>query len=88
MSKAMSPFRLALRVDGAMWNAYVAPLQTMEHAIWIGSIRLKLVENDPRRKEQFMGLMKDCLKDTLKEIGVEVERWNEQTAPEHERSKE
>jgi hypothetical protein len=55
----VTPFRLALRVEGDKWNAYLAKPDTMQDAMWIGSILLKFVENNEHRKQTFIALMRD-----------------------------
>jgi hypothetical protein len=78
--------RLAFRVEGDKWTCYYAVPDTMEGAIWMGSIMMTIVQ-DPDRKEAFMAVMRSALNDFFKErMGKEVESWEEQTAPEHERA--
>jgi hypothetical protein len=80
--------RLAFRQEGHMWNCYIAPLGTMEKAVWIGSIHMRAVEMKQSRKEQFMRLMKATFADMLKELGADVAGWDQRAAPDHERTKE
>jgi hypothetical protein len=77
--------RLALRVEGDKWTAYYAMPHTMEKALWLGAIRLTLVEN-PERKKMFIDLMKNVLEELLAQTGHQVSDWDEERAPEHERS--
>jgi hypothetical protein len=77
--------RLAFRVEGDKWTCYYAQPNTMEGAIWMGSVMMSIVE-DKERKQAFMGLMRDALQDLLEDMGKKVESWNTQTAPESERS--
>lgn len=79
-------FRLALRVEGNNWTAYCAKADTMDGAIWMGSIRLSIVDTNEDRKRAFIELMRGALAEFLKSQGVLVESWNEQDAPQHERS--
>jgi hypothetical protein len=51
--------RLALRVEGNLWCAYYALPDTMEGALFLGSIRKVFVE-DAERKLVFMELMKEA----------------------------
>ena len=78
--------RLAFRVEGDNWVAYYAKMDTMNDAIFMGSIRMGLVR-DPDRKRAFMEIMKSALSDFIEE-GFEnkIESWNEERAPESERS--
>jgi len=80
--------RLALRAEGDSWNAYYALTDTMEGALFLGSIKLRFVQNK-KRKALFMELMRESVGDILKEITGERPEWPEphgQPAPEHERS--
>lgn len=78
-------FRLALRVEGNKWSAYCAKTDSMDDAVWMGSIAMSIVE-DKDRQRAFVELMKDALTGFLTSQGVEVSSWNEQAAPEHERA--
>lgn len=81
--------RLAMREEGNNWNAYYAMPDTMDGAIYLGSIRIGLTRRKDR-KRAFMALMKECVADMLEqEVGVRP-TWpdGEQPAPEHERTKE
>ena len=80
--------RLAMRHEGENWNAYYALPNTMEGAVWLGSIKMAFVENRQRRR-QFLDLMRNCMSDILGEIHGGRPHWKgEIPAPEHERSKE
>jgi hypothetical protein len=78
--------RLALRVEGYLWVAYYALPDTMEGAIFLGSIRTEFVE-DAERKLVFMALMKEAVSDIIEDKTGERPTWpeGEQPAPEHER---
>jgi hypothetical protein len=81
-----APFRLAMRAEGAFWHAYLAPIDTMAGSILLGSIRLKVVQ-DQDRKERFMQLMRESLSAALMDAtGLEMS-WPDppKPAPEHER---
>lgn len=79
--------RLALRVEGDWWNAYVAERGTMEGARKIGSILMAAVSDNEERKKAFMEVMQSFMSDILKETtGVRPLWWETQEAPEHERS--
>jgi len=82
------PLRLAMRVEGANWNAYAAMPDTMADAIFLGSINMRFVENETRKKA-FLALMQDAVGDVLEDLFGERPTWNEPIeAPEHERTKE
>jgi hypothetical protein len=79
--------RLALRVEGDNWNAYYALPDTMEDAIFLGSIRIgALIDNEPR-KQAFMDLMRDVVADGLEEAIGRRPSWTApKDAPGDERS--
>ena len=80
-----SKFRIAFRVEGEVWTAYLANTDTMTGAIWMGSIAMQLVLN-AKRKQAFMDLMKSAMNDAVKAMGSKVTSWGEQQAPESERA--
>jgi hypothetical protein len=49
--------RLVFRVEGEEWVCYMAPVDGMERAIRIGSIRRVIVREDAGVKDAFMGVM-------------------------------
>ena len=59
--------RLALRQEGENWNAYYAMPESMEGAIWLGSIKLKFVPAGSARYAAFLSLMRECLADVIEE---------------------
>jgi hypothetical protein len=78
--------RIALRVEGGMWNAYYAMPDTMEGAILIGSIKMGAVTHNPGRKQAFMEMMTDTVQELFEaEIGKRAE-FTVGPAPESERS--
>ena len=85
MKKSKPSGRLAMRVEGTMWNAYWALPDTMDGAVLIGSIAMAAVQN-VKRKHAFMLLMQDSLSSLFADKGVEIDRWEKpQSAPERER---
>jgi hypothetical protein len=87
MKKTMIPGRIAIRHEGHMVNAYWAKPDTMEGALWLGSIPAAFASNE-ELFERFKGLMIDGAGSIIEDItGGEIENWAEKTAPEHERSK-
>ncbi len=79
--------RVALREEGASWNAYIAEVGTMEGAVLIGSIGIGAVKANPDFKDRFIELMKDVFADGLaRSMGVSVEKWDIASAPQHERA--
>ena len=78
--------RLAFRVEGDKWVCYFARANTMEGAIWMGSIAMGIVL-DEGRKGAFITLMREALGDFIEEkIGKAVDFWETSPAPESERS--
>lgn len=79
--------RLAMRHEGQQWNAYYALENTMNGAIFLGSIAMVAVAENPERKQAFMNMMRDVVSDIMEErLGVRPEWGEPQAAPEHERS--
>jgi hypothetical protein len=78
--------RLAFRVEGEKWTCYAAKPNTMEGALWMGSLMLSLVR-DENRKRAFMDLMSSALGEFIAEkFGRDIESWSIEQAPESERS--
>lgn len=80
--------RLAMRHEGAQWNAYYALTGTMDGAIFLGSIAMRFVATDSARMHLFLGLMRDAVSDLIEEQTGARPEWPEgiQAAPEHERA--
>lgn len=85
-SKSIEAFRLAMRVEGDFWNAYMAAPSTMEGATLLGSVRMTLVA-DQEAKDAFMQVMQFVFGKAIEQaIGVSP-TWNgAEKAPEHERA--
>lgn len=87
MAEKMQVGRLAMRVEGDLWVAYYALPDTMEGALFLGSIRMAFVQ-DFAAKEIFMALMRDAVGEIIKgQTGISPE-WPDphgKPAPEHER---
>jgi hypothetical protein len=79
--------RLAFRVDGDFWKCYYAVPDTMEGAIFLGSIHMHIAYQ-PKLKEAFMNIMKECLNEFFKDQSLDVDHWDIKQAPDHERTKE
>lgn len=79
--------RLAMRREGDNWNAYYAEENTMDGAIYLGSIRIVLVENDDGLKDGFKDLMRSVVDNVIEgALGSKPEWIGEKPAPEHEKS--
>ncbi len=84
----MTDLRLAFRVEGNRWNAYVAQHDTMDNAIWVGSILMRVIVDNPARKKAFMTLMQAVMSDAIRSALGVCATWPNppKAAPEHERS--
>lgn len=79
--------RIALRQEGGMWNAYWAPVDSMEGAVLLGSIRMGLVMGNPELKRTFMALMRQTVDALLQKAVGTSPKWRDpEPAPEHERA--
>lgn len=79
--------RLALRVEGKSWVAYYAMPNTMKGALFLGSIRMSIVDSSLQRKQDFMNMMRDIVGDIIeRECGTRPTWGGEEAAPEHERA--
>jgi hypothetical protein len=78
--------RLALREEDGMWNAYYALADSMEGAIFLGSIKMALVKRSEAVKDGFMDTMRVALSLLLKDAVGQGPEWETpRTAPAHER---
>ncbi len=79
--------RLALREEGEFLNAYYALPDTMDGALLLGSIHLKLAMSRPERKAAFMNLMREAVADVIEDLFGTRPDWPDPPAiaPEHER---
>lgn len=79
--------RLAMRQEGMSWNAYYAENDTMEDAIFLGSIQMAIVERSAEMKAKFMQLMREVIRSAFLQGSDAAPDWGgEVPAPEHERS--
>ena len=80
--------RIALREEGLNWNAYYALTETMEGAIFLGSIARRFIIDNPERRAAFIGLMREGVSDLIEERTGQRPTWPDgiQPAPEHERA--
>jgi len=80
--------RLALRHEGANWNAYYALPGTMAGAIFLGSIAMRFVDGKPDRKDAFIAFMREAVSDLVEELTGQRPTWPEgpHAAPENERA--
>jgi hypothetical protein len=80
------PLRLAFREEGTWWVAYIAKTSSMEGAFEIGRISMNPVLRSDELKRGFMDLMIEIMKMGIEDMGASIESWEEQRAPESERS--
>jgi hypothetical protein len=77
--------RLALRVEGAMWNAYYMLPDSQVDAALLASIALAAVQS-PARRQQFVALMREVIADIIERASGHRPVWGgEHPAAEHER---
>ena len=78
------PCRLAFREEGEFVNCYLALKETMEGAVLLSSMRTPIVIDV---FEDWKDLMRRQMTAAIKDVfGAEVLGYEEQNAPEHERS--
>jgi len=80
--------RLAFRVEGNLWVAYYALPNTMNDAIFLGSIQMAIVQ-DFSTKHIFMSLMRDAVSAIIKAQSGHDSDWPEpdgRPAPQHEKA--
>jgi hypothetical protein len=58
--------RIAFREEGEFWNVYLTRSNTMEGAMLLGSIRMSLVINHPKTKNEFMNMIQSVVQATFK----------------------
>jgi len=81
----VKPFRIAFRQEGEFVNCYLAKMGTMEGAELMGSMRTVILEAGFR--DDYIEMMKKWVSLTVKDfLGVELARFDEEPAPEHERA--
>lgn len=82
-----APFRIAIRAEGNMVNAYLAAPDTMAEATPIGSIVRSACDADRALFEDFKALMQKVVAAACHSaLGVVPADFETSPAPEHERS--
>jgi hypothetical protein len=86
--KSVQIGRLAMRDEGSLWVAYYALPDTMDDAIFLGSIAMRFVLHDAERKAAFMAIMRDAVSDIIEDTTGHRPTWPDgaKPAPEHERA--
>lgn len=83
----IAPFRLAIRAEGSMVNAYLARWGTMEGAHLLASVARACCDADPAVFEAFKAMAKVALQAAMKSVSdIPVDFAGEQPAPEHEKA--
>ena len=79
--------RLAMRQEGGSWNAYYALNETMDGAIFLGSIKMGAIIGNKERKTAFMDMMRDIVADIIVvKTGTRPTWGGVISAPEHEKA--
>ena len=86
MNDRSEPIRLAMRVEGNWWVAYMATTVNMERAVELGRMHLRALQAVPGGTDRWKALMVDVLGANLAAIGATPLSWDERKAPESERS--
>ena len=68
MSDMQSIGRLVMRVEGRSWNAYYALPDTMDGAVYLGTIRMAAVTGNLERKQAFADLMRGVVSEFHEKI--------------------
>lgn len=76
--------RLAFRVEGDFWKVYYTQTNSMDDALFLGSVAMRFVEIEEAR-EQFMEFMKTQLVHAFDELFDATHEWTELPVPAHER---
>lgn len=70
--------RLAMHIEGKMWNAYYTTSDSTQGALLLGGIHLMLVERNPKRREQFLTLMRKAVADLIQQAtGYRPHMWKQ-----------
>lgn len=79
--------RLALRHEGNLWVAYYALENTMDGALFLGSIAMAAIANNTKRKQAFMDIMRSFVADIIeRQAGVRPTWGDPRDAPEIEKA--
>jgi hypothetical protein len=82
--QTLLPVRLAMRVEGKMWNAYFAWRDSMKDAILIGSLTMEIA-SDPIFEARFASLMSDVVASIIEDAAGVRPDIRVQSAPENEK---
>jgi hypothetical protein len=78
-------FRIAVRAEGEFVNAYIAPMNTMQNSVLLGSMRRRLAETEVF--DDWLDVMRKAMSVVLTDLGYGAADWQEPVpAPEHEKA--
>lgn len=79
--------RLSFRQEGENWCAYYAQKETMEGAIFLGSIKCYFINSNSDVRDAFVSMMSQCVSDIIEDVtGIRPSWTGPRPAPEHEKS--
>lgn len=82
----LSPFRIAIRQEGGVINAYLSPMASMRDAVLVASINKGLCEQFPPLFEEFKALVSGVAVRFFEDVFGDTPRIDVRAAPEHERA--
>ena len=86
---ATAPFRIAFRKEGDFVNCYYAEPHTMQGAVLLSSMRTSILAAQPYVWNAWKALMRQVIGNEARfATGLDIVRFDEHVAPEHERTKE
>ena len=85
MSSNNAPFRIAIRQEGKVVNAYIAPMGTMEGALLLGSMSLAICRMDGQAFEDFKALASAFVERYIAGETGTMPSMEVSPAPEHEK---
>lgn len=88
MGQRQPQLRLALREEGALWNAYLAPPTTMEGAKLLASVDRAVVQDCAEIRTAFIAFCQVAMHRAVSmQFGLRIVDFGDaEVAPEHERA--
>jgi hypothetical protein len=86
----LRPFRVAIRSEGRMVNAYLARTGTMKDSFIVASVLRSVCEAHPEVFESFKQMASQIATGVIEEMmpGIKIDHVEIDAAPEHERAGE
>lgn len=82
-----APFRLAFRHEGEYVNAYLASRETMEDSTLLATCRVTMLNGRVDFWDRWKAMVTEMFGAVVEDVtGSEPVRYDEERAPEHERS--